>query len=201
MVNQSTVELHPMCLSAFSHVSIEIGHLCADEFEEGPERFCEHFRRVSHPVARACRFQAARLTDAPRISTCFLVEDSAVTAGSPADVLPDLMKAAAANGVPIDYLVRESACSDGTLAPAGVWQLLRLGLLRTPLARPQPWDGTFPDAWSRLPYVLRLNESAMPFTAYRVISVLSRRFCPNEHTVRGSLPSKALERIDYVYTD
>jgi hypothetical protein len=201
MVMYSTLE-HPTRLTWSSHLSIEIGHLYSEEFQSGPDSLHDHFRRVAPAVARACRVQALRLTEAPRISTCFLVDDSflvdgsAGTVHSPAEVLPDLMKAAARNGVPIDYLVRKSACAN-----AGVWQLLRLGLVLRSEARPRSWDGTFPAAWHHLPQVLRLNESAAPFTADRAISVLNRRFGHIEHMVRGMLSAKALARIDYIYTE
>jgi hypothetical protein len=194
MVMYSTLE-QPTRLSWSSHLSIEIGHLYPEEFEGGPESLHEHFRRVAPAVAKACRVQAVRLSEVPRISTCFLIDDSAAATRPPAEVLPDLMKAAAGNGVPIDYLVRKSACAN-----AGVWQLLRLGLVLRSDAQPRSWDGTFPAAWRQLPQVLRLNESAAPFIAERATSVLNRRFGHIEHMVRSMLSVQALARIDYIYT-
>jgi hypothetical protein len=110
---------------------------------------------------------------------------------------------------------------------ASVWQLLRLGLLRRagePVAQPRTWDGEFPDEWSQLPPVLRLNPSAAPFSAYRSHSVLGRRFSLTEQAVRTILSQvlvdpllaeeaqrraaaeglqlslEATERIDYTFT-
>lgn len=113
---------------------------------------------------------------------------------------------------------------------AAVWQLVRLGVLRMrgqPVVRPHPWQGDLsdlPDAWPRLPPVVQLNPSAAPFTAYRTLSVLARRFLPIEHAVRTILsqvqvepgitadleqrvareglllPAEVVDRIEYVFT-
>lgn len=71
---------------------------------------------------------------------------------------------------------------------AAVWQLARLGLLRTEgeaVLEPQPHtaDG-FPEDWDELPPLLRLNPRADPFAAYRTCSVVPNRFLPVEHAVR-----------------
>jgi hypothetical protein len=257
-----------------AHLSIELGHLYFEDFDEGPERLDAHFEQVARwvPAIRDAYVGSRR---APRVSTCFLVDDYFGPKRPPADVLPGLIEAARTNGVPIDYIVRESACADADGVPladlvlerivadpapgtngsrppprdagwlsngkrspgthaaeamtvvdrwsppkenaanrhsifvdvelfdavkgkrrwscaflAAVWQLLRLGLLRQagqPVALPTAWDGAYPDDWSRLPAVLKLNPSAAPFAAYRSHSVLSSRFLPTEHAVRTIL--------------
>lgn len=110
---------------------------------------------------------------------------------------------------------------------AAVWQLARLGLLRNEgeaVLAPQPHTaGGFPDTWDELPTLLKLNERADPFAAYRTCSVLPTRFLPVEHAVRvildqievdpGALaqvadrsgkermavPDSVADRISYVY--
>ncbi|MGI5425683.1 SCO2522 family protein [Streptomyces sp. CA-179760] len=71
---------------------------------------------------------------------------------------------------------------------AAVWQLARLGLLRhlgEPVLTPQPWTGgSFPRDWDHLPPLLRLNDSAAPFSAYRTCTLLPNRFLPVEDAVR-----------------
>ncbi|WP_217170044.1 SCO2522 family protein [Streptomyces sp. AC512_CC834] len=71
---------------------------------------------------------------------------------------------------------------------AAVWQLARLGLLRNEgeaVLAPQPRTAAgFPDDWDELPTLLRLNDRADPFSAYRTCSVLPNRFLPVEHAVR-----------------
>ncbi len=80
---------------------------------------------------------------------------------------------------------------------AAVWQLLRLGALRhggEPVAVPRAWDGPYPDEWDRLPAVIQLNPGAAPFSAYRVLSILSRRFLMTEQAVRTILGQIAVDR-------
>ncbi|BBH66883.1 hypothetical protein ACTI_35680 [Actinoplanes sp. OR16] len=62
---------------------------------------------------------------------------------------------------------------------AAVWQLLRLGMLRCdgrPVAPPQPRGDRWPEDWDAMPAVVRLNPKAQPFSAYRTLSMLARRF-------------------------
>jgi hypothetical protein len=80
---------------------------------------------------------------------------------------------------------------------AAVWQLLRLGLLRSrgaPVAVPQPYDGDLPDDWEGMPAVVQVNPRAAPFTAYRTMSILPRRFIATEHAVRTVLGQVAVEQ-------
>ncbi|WP_249713975.1 SCO2522 family protein [Rhizomonospora bruguierae] len=79
---------------------------------------------------------------------------------------------------------------------ASVWQLLRLGMLRhggEVVATPQEWSGALPERWDELPAVIRLNPQAAPFTAYRSLSILPRRFLTTEHAVRTILEQVAPE--------
>lgn len=87
---------------------------------------------------------------------------------------------------------------------AAVWQLARLGLLRRlgePVLTPRPWTGgDFPGDWDRLPPLLRLNDSAAPFSAYRTCTLMSNRFLAVEDAVRLILDqvdvdSGALEQV------
>jgi hypothetical protein len=110
---------------------------------------------------------------------------------------------------------------------AAVWQLLRLGLLRSNGARvavPQPQPGDLPDRWDQLPAVMQLRPRAAPFSAYRSLSILPGRFHTNEHAVRTilsqvaveataarqaidrsqaegiSLPAEPVDRLEYIFT-
>ncbi|MBO0867881.1 MAG: hypothetical protein J2P15_04895 [Micromonosporaceae bacterium] len=95
-----------------AHLSIELGHLYFEDFAAGPQALRRHFREVA-PWARAAReICAASLPGrTPRISTTFLVDDYFGPGSSPAQVLPDLLRAADDCGLGIDYLARESGCA------------------------------------------------------------------------------------------
>ncbi len=72
---------------------------------------------------------------------------------------------------------------------ASVWQLLRLGLLRSEgkaVARPYVWSEAddWPDDWSDMPTVIQVGPNAAPFAAYRAMSVLPNSYLPTEHAVR-----------------
>lgn len=267
------------------HVSIEVGHLYHEDFTAGPERLRHHFGLLAPWLAAARAIWTDRVSPKhARISTCFLIDDYSAPLGPPAVVIPQLLEAAAAAGVAIDYLAREAACvesdgvplarlveerivaeptpgtnggrppvnqtgwlSNGSRSPstpaapaaamaalaawappaesaanrhsvfvdvelwddqrgartwscaflATVWQLLRLGLLRSrgaPVAVPQPYGDDLPDGWERMPAVLQLNPHAAPFSAYRTVSILPRRFFATEHAVRTVLGQVAVER-------
>ncbi len=103
-----------------SHLSIELGHLYMDDFTAGPG-LQQHFEQVA-PWAKAGRQacvdshqgrhgQQGRGARA-RISTCFLVDDYFMRFSSPAELVPELVSAARAAGLEIDYLVREAGCAD-----------------------------------------------------------------------------------------
>jgi hypothetical protein len=93
---------------ALSHLAVELGHLYMDDYEKGPDRLREHFRRVA-PWAGAA---AGQVTVArPRISTCFLIDDYFTQFSSPREVVPALVEAARASDLEIDYVARESGCA------------------------------------------------------------------------------------------
>lgn len=94
-----------------AHMSIEIGHLYFEEFAGGPQVLARHFERVA-PWVEAARQQCARSVPSgrPRVSSCFLIDDYFTRFSSPAEVLPQLLAAAAEHDVAIDYVARESAC-------------------------------------------------------------------------------------------
>lgn len=265
-----------------AHVSIELGHLYMEDFAAGIDRLREQFRQVAPWVATA---RAVYGGDRPgrrgRVSTCFLIDDYFSRFGSPAEVVPMLVEAAADSGLAIDYVARESCCveadkvalaalvearlvsdpppgTNGSRPPvtetgwlcngqrspvnegigameetamwrppvqnaarrhsifadielwdekngqrtwscpflAAVWQLLRLGLLRNlgrSVVHPVPWAGAFPQDWDELPPIVRLTESAAPFSAYRTVSVLAGRFLPIELAVRTILGQVAVD--------
>lgn len=88
---------------------------------------------------------------------------------------------------------------------AAVWHLLRLGLLRhggDPVAVPQPAPpaGAWPEEWDELPVVMRLEERAAPFAAYRSVSVLPQQYQPVEHAAKVILDRLRLDQgvIDQV---
>ncbi|MFJ4279243.1 SCO2522 family protein [Streptomyces massasporeus] len=103
-----------------AHLSLELGHLYAEDFEAGPERLREHFAEV-RLWADATRASAARRTGGkrPRVSTCFLVDDYFTRFSTPADLVPVVLAEAERAGLVIDYLARESGCAEADrLEPA-----------------------------------------------------------------------------------
>ncbi|WP_416903943.1 SCO2522 family protein [Micromonospora echinospora] len=79
---------------------------------------------------------------------------------------------------------------------AAVWQLLRLGVLRDKgrrVAVPRPLPDELPDDWHRLPPVLRLDERAAPFNAYRATTICAPLFLPVENAVRTILQQVAVD--------
>ncbi|GIE32605.1 hypothetical protein Ait01nite_056500 [Actinoplanes italicus] len=111
---------------------------------------------------------------------------------------------------------------------ATAWQLLRLGVLRDKgrrVASPQPIPADLPDNWRALPLILRVNERAAPFSAYRAMTICSPKFQPIENAVRTimqqvavdpavltqiteraegeqlTLPSKVIDRLEYLFVD
>jgi hypothetical protein len=94
-----------------SHVSIELGHLYAEDFERGPAYLRDQFERVrpwAEVLRSVCERRAGRR---PRISTCFLIDDYFTRFGEPAEVIGELTAAAADCGLRIDYVARESGCA------------------------------------------------------------------------------------------
>jgi hypothetical protein len=203
-----------------SHVSIELGHLYAEDFERGPAYLRDQFERV-RPWVETLRslYERRHPGRRPRISTCFLIDDYFTRFGEPAEVIGDLTAAAADEamrrpapwGPPRENTARQhSIFVDVELwsePPGGrrlwscaflasVWQLLRLGLLRydgAAVATPVTWEGDLPADWEEVPPILQLNPAARPFSAYRTMSVLDPRFLPVEGAVRTILDQVAVD--------
>ncbi|ROO89332.1 hypothetical protein EDD29_7022 [Actinocorallia herbida] len=89
-----------------SHLSLELGHLYMEDFAGGPEVLKRHFAAVK-PWHDFLMAQHKGL----RVSTCFLVDEYFSQLSGPADLIPDLLSAAAEAGLSIDYVARESACA------------------------------------------------------------------------------------------
>jgi hypothetical protein len=97
----------------YAHLSIELGHLYAEDYERGTDGLPVHFRRVAPWAAAAGEACAATLSGKrARISTCFLVDDYFTPFGSPRTIIPQLLEAAQDSGLRIDYLGRESGCAE-----------------------------------------------------------------------------------------
>src|SRR5690349_5312567 len=95
----------------FSHLSIELGHLYFEEFSAGPEALARYFERIRPWVEAATQILKDKVpSQRPRVSTCFLVDDYFTRFSSPAEVLPQLVKAAETKNLTIDYIARESGC-------------------------------------------------------------------------------------------
>lgn len=114
------------------HLSIELGHLYMEDFAAGPDRLKLMFRQVAPWVRAAQEACALPRAKTPRISTCFLVDDYFSQLSPPSEVVPQVVAAAEAAGLQVDYLARESAC-----AVAGDVDLARLVQARL-VADPPP---------------------------------------------------------------
>lgn len=90
-----------------SHLSLELGHLYMEDLLGGAPVLRRHFAEVK-PWAD---FVLSRAPAPMRVSTCFLVDDYFSELSSPAELVPLLTEAAAAEGLTIDYLARESGCA------------------------------------------------------------------------------------------
>ncbi|MEU6428233.1 SCO2522 family protein [Microbispora sp. NPDC046973] len=96
-----------------SHVSVELGHLYMEDYEAGPERLREQFRRVAPWLATVRSLWRERVPGGrARVSTCFLVDDYFSRFSTPAELVPMVLEAAAEHDLTIDYLARESACAE-----------------------------------------------------------------------------------------
>ncbi|WP_229073782.1 SCO2522 family protein [Actinoplanes sp. DH11] len=124
-----------------SHLSIELGHLYKEDFAAGIEQLRKHFAGV-RPWAAAAR---ERLGDSlppgrpQRVSTCFLIDDYFDEFSSPDEVITDLVEAAGASGLTIDYVAREAGC-----AVAGDVRPAELVLDRLVADPPPGTDGLWP---------------------------------------------------------
>lgn len=81
---------------------------------------------------------------------------------------------------------------------ASVWQLLRLGMLRyegKAVVDAEYWDPgrEWPARWEEFPSVIRLQERAAPFAAFRSLSLLPQRYVGIEHAVHTILDHVELD--------
>ncbi|WP_420497220.1 SCO2522 family protein [Parafrankia sp. FMc2] len=105
-----------------AQLSVELGHFYPEDFHDGAGALAAHFRRIapwaehSSLGALAGAGAAGRPT---RVSTCLLVDDYSEpdTLPPPGVVLPELIAAAGAHGLVIDYIARESACVENGRVP------------------------------------------------------------------------------------
>jgi hypothetical protein len=102
-----------------AHLSIELGHLYAEDFGPGYDHLQRHFEQVAPWVDQArnaCQAQLSKGVKA-RVSTCFLIDDYFNRFGSPPEVIELLLKAAQASGLSIDYIAREAGCAEDDGVP------------------------------------------------------------------------------------
>ena len=128
-----------------SHVSVELGHLYMEDFEAGPERLREQFRRVAPWLATVRSLWGERVPGGrARVSTCFLVDDYFSRFSTPDELVPMIVDAAAEHDLTIDYLARESACARFEDPRSGGVELARLVEDRLVDDPPQETDGSRP---------------------------------------------------------
>ncbi|WP_432833793.1 SCO2522 family protein [Dactylosporangium sp. CA-092794] len=109
---EATADPRPAAVP-LAHVSIELGHLYFEDFRGDETRLPRYFARVAPWVEAARSVLAAEFGERrPRISTCFLMDDYFGPTLAPRDVLPQVIAAADAAGLHIDYLARESGCAE-----------------------------------------------------------------------------------------
>ncbi|MGK5679758.1 SCO2522 family protein [Actinoplanes sp. URMC 104] len=110
-----------------SHLSIELGHLYFEDFAAGPESLARYFERIRPWIEATTSILRQRVpSQRARISTCFLIDDYYKRFSSPAEVLPQLIKAAESQNVTIDYIARESGCAEAQGVPLAELVLSRL---------------------------------------------------------------------------
>ncbi|WP_396230847.1 SCO2522 family protein, partial [Frankia sp. EI5c] len=94
---------------------MELGHFYPEDFQGGAEALVRQFRRITPWVDRARLAALGGVRDdGLRVSTCLLVDDYSEREAlpPPSTVVPELLAAAEACGLVIDYIARESACAD-----------------------------------------------------------------------------------------
>ncbi|MEU8261984.1 SCO2522 family protein [Micromonospora sp. NPDC048999] len=94
----------------YSHLSVELGHVYAEDFGDDCRELRRKFERIADwaQAIPALARRGLRPHRQPRISTCFLVDDYFHRFGSPGEVIPQVQDAAAAQGLMLDYVARES---------------------------------------------------------------------------------------------
>jgi hypothetical protein len=81
-----------------------------DDLLAGPQRLRALFAEAK-PWAAASAVALRPVSGRRRVSTCFLVDDYFSDLLPPSQVIPNVLEAAAAAGLTLDYLARESACA------------------------------------------------------------------------------------------
>jgi hypothetical protein len=101
-----------------SHLSLELGHLYMEDFQQGLPRLTELFEGVA-PWARTAEAVCGTgvAPGRPRISTCFLIDDYFQAFSTPAEVIPMILTAAGNAGLRIDYIAREACCVEAHDVP------------------------------------------------------------------------------------
>ncbi|MFB9235799.1 SCO2522 family protein [Plantactinospora siamensis] len=96
---------------AFAHLSVELGHIYAEDFGDGCRELRQKFERIAElaSVMPALARRGLPAGRRPRISTCFLVDDYFHRFGTPAETIPRVQEAAAEYGLVLDYVARESS--------------------------------------------------------------------------------------------
>ncbi|MEV4846094.1 SCO2522 family protein [Micromonospora matsumotoense] len=96
---------------AYAHLSVELGHFYAEDFGAGCQELRDRFARIAEWSAMISVLANRGLTAGrqPRISTCFMVDDYFHRFGSPREVIEQVQSAAAAQGLVLDYVARESS--------------------------------------------------------------------------------------------
>ena len=103
-----------------SHLSIEVGHFYLNDIADDIDGVTAEFRRIVPLVAAFVESARIRFGDDVRVSTCYLIDDYFQPDTDPAQILPKLLTAAAAAGLRIDYLARESGCWQASTFAGGV---------------------------------------------------------------------------------
>ncbi|MFJ8579593.1 SCO2522 family protein [Micromonospora sp. NPDC093277] len=94
----------------YSHLSVELGHVYAEDFGDGGRELQRKFERIADwaQAIPALARRGLRPQRQPRVSTCFLVDDYFHRFGNPREVIPQVQEAAASQGLVLDYVARES---------------------------------------------------------------------------------------------
>ncbi|MTK02411.1 hypothetical protein FF096_10310 [Micromonospora sp. CP22] len=95
----------------YSHLSVELGHVYAEDFGDGCRDLRRKFARIADwaQAIPALARRGLRPHRQPRISTCFLVDDYFHRFATPREVIPQVQQAAAEHGLVLDYVARESS--------------------------------------------------------------------------------------------
>ncbi|GAA4962094.1 SCO2522 family protein [Yinghuangia aomiensis] len=151
-----------------AHLSVELGHVYMEDFEGGPEALHRRLGGLGPWLAAAEESLRGRLGGRrTRMSTCFLVDDYFARTVPPAKALPALVEVARENGLPLDYVARESGCAFADGVP--IARLVEAGLVPVPLpgdngARPPATDSGWLSNGRRSPAAYRGEAMAEPLS-------------------------------------